>query len=146
MDIPALPICQTTLKAQKPPKKAYPNSLVTIGDHMLKKRVELRLLQKDVAKLLSVDECTVTNWEKNHSQPKLHYLPKIIQFLGYIPFEIEGTSQGERIKLYRKIRGISQKKLAREIGVDPCTLARWERNKCRAKIHFLNIISQFFIH
>ena len=30
----------------------------------------------------------VTNWEKNHSQPRLYLLSKIIEFLGYAPFEL----------------------------------------------------------
>jgi transcriptional regulator with XRE-family HTH domain len=101
---------------------------VTIGDHIRKKRLDLNLFQKDVAKLLGVKECTITNWEKNHSQPTIHYLHKIIQFLGYIPFEITGISSGEKIKFYRTIRGISQKNLAREISIDPGTLSRWEKN------------------
>ncbi|MHB9013211.1 MAG: hypothetical protein ACYC49_13440 [Ignavibacteriaceae bacterium] len=52
--IPALPICKVTLKAKKPISKAYPVVLNTIGDHIRKLRVELKLFQKDVAKILGV--------------------------------------------------------------------------------------------
>jgi transcriptional regulator with XRE-family HTH domain len=37
----------------------------------------------------------------------------------------------ERIKAYRKIRGLSRKKLARILGVDEGTLWRWETGQCR---------------
>jgi transcriptional regulator with XRE-family HTH domain len=140
----ALPICQIVLKAQKPLKKAYPNILITIGDHIRKKRSELNLTQLQAAKIIGVDECTITNWEKSHSQTKIHYLPKIIQFLGYIPFNIKADSLGEQIKLYRRIRGILQKTLAKEIGIDPCTLARWERNNGILDSNLICHISKFF--
>lgn len=52
-------------------------------------------------------------------------MPKIIQFLGYVPFSV-GDSSPERLKAYRKIRCLSRKKLARILGVDEGTLWRWE--------------------
>jgi DNA-binding XRE family transcriptional regulator len=81
----ALPICQIVLKAQKPLKKLFPDVLITIGDHIKKKRAELKLTQKQVAELLIVTECTIWNWENNYTQPTVHCLAKVIQFLGYIP-------------------------------------------------------------
>jgi len=146
MDIPALPICKISLTAQKLQNKGYPSTLVTIGDHIRKRRLDFNLFQKDVAKLLGVDEYTITNWEKNRTQPTLSLLPKVIQFLGYISLEIKVDSLGDRIKLYRKVRGVSQKILAKEIGIDACTLARWEKNKRNLKTSFLNLIQNFFSH
>ncbi len=124
MDIPALPIWKVVLKAQKPIKKDYPDELKTIGDHIRRKRIELKLFQKELAKFIGVDECTVTNWEKNHSKPRLPFLPKIIRFLGYIPFEINDSNHREQIKLLRKIKESPQKNYAKEIGVDPFTLSK----------------------
>ena len=110
---------------------------MTIGDHIRKKRTELRLTQLQVARLIGVEENTVTYWEKHRSQPAIHCLPQIIQFLGYIPFELKADSLGEQIKLYRKIKGISQENFAKQISVDPCTLARWERNRGKPSKNFL---------
>ena len=127
--IPALPFCHITLKGQKPPPKAYPQELKTLGDHLRKRRLDLKLLQRQVALTLGVEEATIWNWENNYSSPKLHYIPRIIQFLGYVPFNNQAKTLGERIVNYRRLSGITQKELAKSLGVAPTTLARWERNK-----------------
>ncbi len=129
MGIPALPICRITLKAQKPINSACPISLITFGDHIKKKRLDLNLFQKDVAKLLGVKEESIYNWENNRSNPKIYLLPKIIEFLGYVPFELSNKSLGEKIMAYRKERGLSQRKLAELLSVDKTTIRDWESNK-----------------
>ncbi len=102
MDMVALPMYHIKLKAQKLLNSAYPISLITIGDHIKKKRLDRSLTQKAVANICGVDECTVTNWEKNHSQPRLYLLPKIIEFLGYTPYEISNETFGDKILAHRK--------------------------------------------
>jgi transcriptional regulator with XRE-family HTH domain len=116
-------------KARNPKTKAYPVLLRTVGDHIRKKRLDQNLFQKDVASIIGVEESTVHNWEKDVSGIAIRVRPKIIQFLGYNPFPIHDESLGERIKIYRKSNGLSQKNFARELGIDPTTLARWERNE-----------------
>ncbi len=61
----ALPFCQITLKTQKPLPSAYPQTPKTLGDHLRKKRLDLKLLQKEVAQRLGVGESTVYNWGNN---------------------------------------------------------------------------------
>jgi len=117
-----------TLRGQKPLPKAYPQALKTLGDHLRKRRLDLKLLQKEVAEKLGVEEATVWNWENNYSSPKLRYIPEIIRFLGYMPFK-EPETFGQKIVNYRCLFGITQKELAKSLGVDPSTLGRWERNK-----------------
>ena len=34
---------------------------------------------------------------------------------------------GQQIKQYRRKQGLSIKKLAKQLGIDPTTLARWEK-------------------
>ena len=68
----------------------------------------------------------------------IKYIPKIIKFLGYVPFETSTLSVGEQIILYRKLHGLSQKKLACQIDIDPCTLRKWERDKQKPSEIFLN--------
>lgn len=87
------------------------------------------LFQKDVAQRLGVDTDSVTNWENGRSSPRLHLIPKVIQFLGYVPFQDEGRSLGERVVRFRRSLGIRQDQLSHQLGVDPSTLARWERNE-----------------
>ena len=129
MGIVALPNCQITLKAQKPLKKQYPKELKTIGDHIKKRRLDLDLLQKDVAELIGVQKDSICNWENNRSSPKIHFLPRINEFLGYIPFESPKNSIADRIKAYRKKYGLSQRKLAKLWNVDQSTIRHWEKGK-----------------
>ena len=43
------------------------------------------MFQKDVAKAVGVCTDTVTNWEKNRSDPDLRSVPQVLDFLGYDP-------------------------------------------------------------
>ena len=110
---------------------AYPKTLKTLGDHLKKKRLNLKLSQREVAQRLGAEETSILNWEKNRSSPSLHFLPRIIEFLGYVPYDTTTKTQGEKIVAYRKLLGLSQDKLARSLGVDPSTLGKWERNERR---------------
>ena len=131
--IPALPFCHISLKGPKPPPPAYPRELNSIGDHIRKKRLDQKLLQKEVAQLLGVKKDTVNNWENGHYSPRLHQMPKIIKFLGYLPEDLEKLPIGDRIVALRFAHGIRQEDLARKIGVDPTTLSRWERGERQPK-------------
>ena len=131
------------LHAKKPVSKAYPKELRTIGDHISKRRLDLKLTQKQVAELVGVDQTTVWNWESNRTEPLTRHLPSIIIFLGCSPFEASGQSLGERLCNYRRKTGLSQKKLAREIGIDPSTLSRLEKNSPRCFKKVVKIASDF---
>ncbi len=78
---------------------------------------------------LGVDECTYHNWETGRTTPAIQFIPKIISFLGYTPWDGKARTQGERLKAYRWVRGLSQKEMAGLLGVDPGTLARRERGE-----------------
>ncbi len=89
----------------------------------------MKLLQKEVAKILGVGKTSVYNWENNLTKPALIHIPKIIEFLGYAPFDTTVKTTGEKIVAYRRLLGLSQKRLACHLGIDPSTLGKWERNK-----------------
>jgi transcriptional regulator with XRE-family HTH domain len=118
--------------------------LNTIGDHIKKRRLELGLFQRDAARLLGVDTSTVTNWEKDRTQPRLCLIPKVIAFLGYDPKASVPTTLGERIREYRRVRGFSQKRLAQFLGIDPSTLARWECDEGKPGIELEERLASFF--
>lgn len=117
-----------TLHARKPASSAYPKELKTLGDHLRKRRLELGLLQADVAKKFGASTASVVNWEKNKAEPELHFLPAIHELLGYVP-ERRTKTIAERLVAFRRARGWSQKRLADELNVDPTTLSRWELGK-----------------
>ncbi|MBI2618779.1 MAG: transcriptional regulator [Ignavibacteriales bacterium] len=91
----------------------------------------MKFLQKDVARVIGVDETTVYNWERGYTSPTLRYVPRILDFLGYDPAPAEPRTLGEKLLKYRKDRGITQKELARRIGIDPTTLSRLERTSSK---------------
>jgi len=116
------PSVNIVLKGKKPNRKPYPKELITYGDHLRTKRLDLNLSQPQVATILNVDVESITNWELNHTTPSLSQIPKVISFLGYSP-EITLNP----IKKYRLEKGMTQKELARILDIDPTTLSRIER-------------------
>ena len=135
----ALPICQITLKASKP--SIISQNSKTLGDHIRKIGLELNLFQKDVARLIGVEETTVFNWENNYSNPQIKYILNIVDFLRYIPNIFPQKTIGEKLIYYRKVFGLSQKKMAQQLGIDPGTLRRWEKNLGRHKSEVLEFLS-----
>lgn len=57
----------------------------TIGEHLKKHRLQRRLLQNQVAKLLGVNRGSVQNWELGIYEPSDIFVAKIVSFLGYDP-------------------------------------------------------------
>jgi DNA-binding XRE family transcriptional regulator len=96
--IPALPFCHVALKARRPLPDSYPKSLKTMGDHIRKRRLDLGLLQSEVARQIGVCTSTVCNWEGNESTPVVRFMPAIQAFLGYDPAP-EPNSIADRIRL-----------------------------------------------
>jgi len=126
MDIHALPCLRFEKKIEKPVPAIYPSETITIGDHIRKKRMDMKLLQKDVARVINVTEDCVTLWEKNHSSPQIKYFPRIIKFLGYNPIEFDETTLAGQLKAYRWRNGLSNKKLGKILNVDGSTVLAWE--------------------
>jgi transcriptional regulator with XRE-family HTH domain len=121
-----LPFCHVQLVGPKPLPRAYPRELRTLGDHLRKQRIDLGLLQRDVAEKLQVNQMTICNWETNRTSPQLRLIPEIVAFLGYDPHDTPPQALGKRIIAIRRSLGLSQKRLARLLNIDPSTLGRWE--------------------
>ena len=86
-------------------------------------------MQREVAERIGITASTIWNWEASHSSPQLRFIPRIVAFLGYNPYDTQSGSLDERIVACRRAAGLSQKELARRLGVDPTTLGRWERGE-----------------
>ncbi|MCL4518669.1 MAG: helix-turn-helix domain-containing protein [Thaumarchaeota archaeon] len=136
---PCVAILDVRLHAKKPASKAYPSSLKTVGDHIRKRRLDLELTQKQAAEKLGVDETSVWNWETGKTDPLVRQVPAVISFLGYDPFASDSGSLANELKRYRLTHGLTQTELARQIGIDPATLSRLEKNSPR---HFPKIIKK----
>jgi transcriptional regulator with XRE-family HTH domain len=107
-------------------RNRVPETLETIGDHLLRRRLVLKLLQREVAEQIGVDKMSICNWETSRTKPDVKYMPAIIQFLGYNPLP-RAKGWADRLVQSRTAMGITQKQAALQIGVDPSTLAGWER-------------------
>ena len=91
----------------------------------------MKLSKRQLAVKLNVSDCTIYLWEKNRVEPSLAQIPRIIEFLGRDPFEKRMEGLGDKIREYRRIHGLSQKRLAEQLGVDETTVAGWENGKHR---------------
>ena len=103
-----------------------PRKLKTIGDHLRKHRLDLGLKQKEVSRIIGVTRAMISAWEMN----PVEHIPKIIEFLGYVPFE-RGKTLGQRITIYRKTLGLSHYQFAQKLGVAPCTIMNWEHDRVK---------------
>lgn len=73
----------------------YPQELVTLGDYLRKARLDKKMFQSEVAKVLEVDEKTIRCWELNRNTPTAKLATRIISLLGYIPKAWKKYLQGK---------------------------------------------------
>jgi transcriptional regulator with XRE-family HTH domain len=120
-----LPFCHAEVRSAKPKSDRYPKELKSLGDHIRARRIDLGILQRQVAEHTGVCEATITNWERNESRPLVQYIPGIVGFLGYDP-SAPTTSLPERLIAARRAQGLTRREMAGRMGVDPSTLQDWE--------------------
>ena len=131
-----MPFCYVTLQRVRCPigpyfteKTGYPASPKTVGEMIRKRRLDLGLRQRDVAEIVGCDTMTVVNWEKSHTAfPRINHMAGVVRFLGFNPLP-NGDSVAQRLVNHRKALGVTQNQFAQELGVDPSTLAKWERGE-----------------
>ena len=113
----------------------------TLGQHLLNKRLESGLLQREVAEILSVSEDTITDWENGRAQAQVKHYPAIISFLGYYPFSHETETYAGKLIQIRYCKGLSVKHCAWLLCISEDAARRWERGK-----PISNMIYQRLIH
>jgi transcriptional regulator with XRE-family HTH domain len=117
------------LRGQKP-REGYPEEPRTVGEHLKRRRFDLGLRQKDVAREVGANFKTYENWERGRTEPEVRFFPAVIRFLGYDPSPVP-VSLPDRIRAARRRKGISQLELARRLGLDPTTVQAWEGGTVR---------------
>lgn len=110
--------------------RGYPRSPETLGQHLRKRRLDLGLLQRDLAARLGVGVMTVGNWELGKEQPGIRHTAAILAFLGYDP-EPAGDSLPGRLRDVRRHHGLTQAELAARLGQDEHQICRWEGGRQR---------------
>ncbi len=127
-----MPICHLQIKGLRCPcpeywitSQAAQTNPQTLAEHLKKRRLELHILQKDLAERLGVHEQAIGLWERGAGVPMTRHLPKIIAFLGYDP-EAEPESLPGRIAYARCRLGFTQNDLAEALEIDTVSIWRWE--------------------
>ncbi len=130
------------LHAQKPLPQGYPREVKTIGDHIKKVRLDRRLTKSQVAEFFGVSYHAVSDWETNTVSPTTRLMPKVIEFLGYAPYNnLESLGDGEKIRTCRKLLGLTLQEASVRLGVCPTTLSAWENGRgIRKKAYWKTIV------
>ena len=136
-----MPFVPVTLKLLR--RKAWDFDAETIGDHVRKRRLELGLTQKTVARSLGVTPHSLLNWENGYLQPRSALtLHRLIQFLGYDPLP-QGETIPDRLRTRRRQTGWGQRELANHLGVDRCTVTAWELGGTILKLEHRTKVANF---
>jgi transcriptional regulator with XRE-family HTH domain len=101
----------------------------TIGEHLKNKQIELQITQNEMARRIGVDPENIINWKLRGRQPHITFYPKIIEFLGYNPVQVDTSTIAGRIKKYRIEHGLSQRAFAELSGLDESSICVWEKNE-----------------
>ena len=131
--LPGIPL---TLKALRP--KRFPENPRSLGQHLLRRRLQLGDLQYQVAPRLGVSTDTYLFWEKDRTEPEARYYPRIFAFLGYNPLP-PPTTLGDQLKRKRLELGLTLRAAALLIGADEGSLARWETGEWKPRMSMAKV-------
>jgi DNA-binding transcriptional regulator YiaG len=83
-----LGFCHRQIKAsrahipvERSPRKAFPTTVKTLGDHMKAKRVEKGLTQRQLAQLLDIGRGLLQRWERDRQAPDREEWKKLVDTL-----------------------------------------------------------------
>jgi len=107
---------------------------MTLGEHVLRRRLELGLMVKEAAERIGVDNQSITAWEHGLARPGLRRYLAIFDFLGYCPVSPRRLSLGRRLWRWRRARGLSRKEVAAQLDLDTTTLWKLERDLTREPV------------
>jgi len=82
-----------------------------------------------MARRIGVDPENIINWKLRGLQPRITFYPKIINFLGYNPVQVDLSTIAGQIKKYRIENGLSQSAFAELSGLDESSICLWEKSE-----------------
>lgn len=138
-----MPFCwgvPLTLKVLR--KKEYSEIPETLGQHLKKRRKELGLLQREVAKQMGIAVETLINWEKGRTAPVPAQFKPVVGFLGDDPSPSPSTL-AERVQARRRALGITFDQLAQHLGWDVGTLTRYLNGTWRMPVARGDLLEAF---
>jgi DNA-binding XRE family transcriptional regulator len=94
-----LPCCDRLLRV---PRTKYlplrnrgipvPREPATIGGHLRRRRLELRIFQPEAARRLRISTVTLSRWESDKVFPTERHHGRIVAYLGFDPFAESGKA------------------------------------------------------
>jgi transcriptional regulator with XRE-family HTH domain len=99
--------------------------LATLGQRIRRRRLDLGETQRTVAAGMGVRLETVAGWELDRFEPAVRLWPRVIEFLGCDPLA-RGEGLGDRVRAFRRQLGLTQRELAKRLGMDPGTIGDLE--------------------
>lgn len=151
-----LPLCDRVVcvsRAKYLPSRcrgiSVPKDPTTIGGHLRRCRLELKLFQSQVAKKLGVSTRTLSLWECDKVYPVWEYQPKLAEYLGFDPFtnpalgspksnkpfdvaSLASNATGELAHQLHSTRVLlkkSRRQFAKILGICPKTIWGWETKR-----------------
>ncbi len=124
--------------------KGYKQTPQTIGEHLLKVRIDRNLSKKVVADQIGVSPSTIAAWEQEKGKPKVRQMKSLIAFLGFYPLP-EPTTLGERIRKYRHVHGLILEELGTLLGFDGATVWTWENGTYAPLSETVHKIEEFLL-
>jgi transcriptional regulator with XRE-family HTH domain len=124
----ALPFCNLRLRGRRPHElpRGYPREVRTLGDHLRRRRLDLRLTQRILGERWGVRSETIAAWELGQTKPGIRQVAKIVALLGGDPVDHPATLSGRLLAIRRRL-GLTQAELAAQLGQDEKQTCRWER-------------------
>lgn len=135
----------------------------TLGQHLRRRRAELKLYQRQAIDILHVSMVTLSKWERDHTYPTWDYHARIIEYLRYDVFKMTGPRDpysnepsgvaffaagaqkkiGHRIRRKRLERKLTATNCAQLLGVAVRTLRDWEAGTHQPLKRYAECIKKF---
>jgi DNA-binding transcriptional regulator YiaG len=105
--------------------KGYSEIPTTLGEHLRKRRLDLRETQQKASTRFAISVTTYNYWEADRVKPDIAQSPKIIGYLGYDPYPAP-TNFEESVRALRRNLGLNRRQFAKQLGVDVKSVLNWE--------------------
>ncbi len=144
-----------------------PKAPTTIGGHLRRRRLQLKILQYEAACRLKVSTVTLSRWECDKVYPTWPHQPAVVAYLCYDPFTNPALGRpkgnetpvvaflssapsadiGQRIKKRRLELKKTRKQMAKGMGISVKTLWGWETKRHKPtgalRAHIVEFLGSF---
>lgn len=108
-------------------------------------RSKFHMTQKELANFLNVSEGTIRYWERGKGTPSSKSCKKIRMLINTSTETFKASNYANIIKQYRSKFNITQKELAKLIGVVESTINNWECKRCIPSFKFRKSIENLIL-